>query len=654
MKRFYIYLIFFFNITIFTNAQVINLSSQDLVSMSLEELMNIKVSVSSVLGEEIFDTPSSVTIIDRSSIEKYNYSTVAEALQTVPGFEVLQTIIDRNVSTARGILQNFYANKVLILIDNIATWQPIYGEGYLERISINDVERIEVLKGPASVRYGSNAYTGVVNIILRKDKKNSVKGFGTVGISNIASAGISANYSLKDIKLFTSFNMESNEGELYSLKSAEGREFYDEKTYMYSNSTDLKNFNFIADYVNHSIHFNWFHYQHSFRGAHPSYISGGGQMVDNHGFLFNYKYNKKILDNFDVIGKVTYDYFKREFPLSIDKTNLVRLSGNRINSEVDFNYMLNNLNFEFGLDGDLRRSGGHETRNGVTDKLISSNLKNDENIFEWSAFTRLRYNYKNLSVLAGERYTNNKNFGDNVSAIISGVYSINYMHSLKLIYAESFRVPTMFELYFEHPTVVGNKNLEPETSTSYEAAYLFGSSNFFIQVLGYYASYENLIQRVAISSNQPNEYRNFSSFDGYGAEVEIKYDDPKVISGYLNYNYLAGDDEAEENNYRFVPDHTLSFGLSKNIKTLFISVNGKVISKVEGHLNKIDPQVELNLNLGYNQSLGKIKMRHIFSVKNITNNKMYIPEYIRQTPNINQLETADIGTSFIYSMFFEF
>jgi len=120
---------------------------EELFKLSLAELGQVKVSVSSSHEESLFQTPSSVTVIDRKTIEAYRYSNLKEVLETVPGLEVNQTIIDRNVPTARGILQNFYANKILILIDNIPTWQPIYGEGSIERININDVEKIEILKG---------------------------------------------------------------------------------------------------------------------------------------------------------------------------------------------------------------------------------------------------------------------------------------------------------------------------------------------------------------------------------------------------------------------------------------------------------------------------------------------------------------------------
>lgn len=91
--------------------------------------MNISIDVSSTEAVNIFNTPSNVTLIDRETILRYEYQAVAEAIRSVAGIEVLQSNIDRNIITSRGVLQNYYTNKVLIMINGISTWQPIYGSG---------------------------------------------------------------------------------------------------------------------------------------------------------------------------------------------------------------------------------------------------------------------------------------------------------------------------------------------------------------------------------------------------------------------------------------------------------------------------------------------------------------------------------------------
>jgi len=625
---------------------------KSLAEMTLQDLMRIKVNVSSVKAKNIFNTPSSVTIIDQSKIEKYNFQSIKEALETVPGMAVYQTIIDRNIPTSRGVLQNFYANKILILIDNIPTWQPIYGEGSIERININDVEKIEVLKGPASVLYGSNAYSGVINIILKNDTPNKIEGHGKIGLFYEYASGISYTNQKEDFIFFTSFHSEENQSKPYSIKNALGYEYNNEPSFKFSDFNDSKNFTLNTKYKKHSIMFNWFNYIHSFQGAHPSYLGGGGNNVNNMGILANYRFQDKIGNNLDFISNFTYDYFERFFPLSYDRVNMIDLAGDRTVGEVKFNYLKHGLNLEFGINGEIRKSFGHNTRNGITGKIIRHNLKNDDDVLEWSGFARINQSYKKLNFLVGGRYTNNINFGNNFSTRSSLLYSISKRQSIKLIFGQSFRVPTMFELYFDHPTVLGNDKLKPEICNSYEIAYLIGTQKYFLQILAYYAIYEDLIHRITPISGPPSQYQNEDQFNGYGTEIEMKFEDLWTFDGYINYNFIQGNNDELSNNYDFVPDHTISFGLYRDFKKLFVSSKGKYISSVKGHIKEIKPQISIDINVGFNSQLNNIDVRHVFSIMNITNSKMLTPEYIRLTPNINEITTNSFGRMISYSLLF--
>ncbi|NRB41086.1 MAG: TonB-dependent receptor [Pseudomonadales bacterium] len=616
--------------------------------------MSIKVSVSSVQEETIFDTPSTVTVIDRSSIEKYHFTSIEEALDTVAGFDIYQTIIDRNVATARGILQNFYANKILLLIDNIPTWQPIYGEGSLERININDVEKIEVLKGPASVLYGSNAYTGVVNIVLKKPQNNSLSSYARVGEGDLLAAGLSIYHQFEELSFFASIHSETQESDSYAFPNAAGFEFNGETHFDYTNYGQKNNISLGLGTNTHSLYFNQFIYDHSYLGIHPSYVGGGGKNVEHQGHLLNYKYQNALSKQTDIIASLTYEHYQRKFPISPDYSLELRLAGNRYASEIKFNYLKNPLNIEYGINSELRQSEGYNTFNGLTGEFVTSNLKDDDDVIEWSTFARFKYDIRDLSLLIGSRYTNNEKFGSNLSSRFSGVYTLQDNQSIKMIIGQSFRVPTMFELYFERPIIIGNPDLEPETSTSYELAYLYGGSHVFVQLLVYYSIYENLIQRQIPETGLPSQYQNANNFKGYGSEMELRYEHDATLSAYVNYNYVSGVDEDIDNNYRYVPDHTVSFGINKHFSYFSLSTKGKVISGVEGFLEEIPSQFIASINLSKAHSFRDMTLRHVFSIDNISNSKMLTPEYIRETENINELVTADFGTRYSYSIYIDF
>src|SRR5512133_3055628 len=110
----------------------VNTSEPDTsAGMSLEELLNLQVSieVASTKGDNLFTSPSTVTVISKDDIRKYGYSSITEALQTVAGLSVERTYLKRNLPTGRGVLQDHYANKVLILINGISAWNAVTGEG---------------------------------------------------------------------------------------------------------------------------------------------------------------------------------------------------------------------------------------------------------------------------------------------------------------------------------------------------------------------------------------------------------------------------------------------------------------------------------------------------------------------------------------------
>jgi outer membrane receptor protein involved in Fe transport len=628
---------------------------EKLFRITLEELLEMEIDVSSTRAEKVLHTPSTVTVVDREMIERYHFLSLAEALESVAGIEVYQTIIDKNVTTSRGVLQNFYANKILLMINNVPTWQPIYGDGHLERIDIQDVERIEILKGPASVLYGSNAYSGVINIVLKERKTTWVSAYGRAGARNLGGSGVNVHYNKSRLNLFISAGTHQEERKPYLFQAASPFPYNGALDFQHYEEYNRRNFNFRLNYKGHTLYLNNFYFQHTYLGAHPSYLGGAGTHVKNRGTLFNYRLDKHIGENIFLRGDLFYDYFERDFPLSADRVQMISIAGDRMAAQLKLNYdHSEHWGLELGGMIENRGSRGHDTVNGMDGSLIRHNLKEDENILEWSLFAQVGYKTKAFNLLVGTRYTGNRYFGDNVSSRVTGVIKLNKRSSIKVIWGQSFRVPTMFELYFDHPTVMGNRQLKPELSTSYELAYLVGGKRLFFQVLGYYGIYKNLIQRITLPTGPPSHYRNASLLKGYGAEVELRYQNPSLVNGFLNYNFIKGVDDETDNNYRFVPGHTFYFGLNKTFGRLFISSNGKLVSTAHGHLEDIKPQFRLDAHIGYTHTFYKIKLRHTLSVKNITASEMWIPEYIRKTPNINALPTAGFGRRLVYSVFVNF
>ncbi len=138
----------------------------ELKSMSLKALLDVQVVSAARHKQRAADSPRSVSVMTGEEIRRRNYRTVPEALSEMTGILVQET----NYGGGSPYIRGMVGNRVLILIDGIRLNSSIFRLGpvqYLNTIDIEQVERIEVVRGPGSVLYGSDALGGVINVITR-------------------------------------------------------------------------------------------------------------------------------------------------------------------------------------------------------------------------------------------------------------------------------------------------------------------------------------------------------------------------------------------------------------------------------------------------------------------------------------------------------
>ena len=165
--------------------------SVNLANLSLEELMNIetKVSLASRQSESLAQAPAAIFVITAEDIRRGGFSSIAEALRTVPGLYV--AIINRHWWTvsARGF-SDYVNNKMLVLIDGRSVYTPEFGGVYWDTqdFPLEDIAQIEIIRGPGGTLWGANAVNGVINIITKSPAE-------TQGVSATTSAGWNEGYT---------------------------------------------------------------------------------------------------------------------------------------------------------------------------------------------------------------------------------------------------------------------------------------------------------------------------------------------------------------------------------------------------------------------------------------------------------------------------
>ncbi|MBS1718042.1 MAG: TonB-dependent receptor plug domain-containing protein [Armatimonadetes bacterium] len=141
--------------------------------MSIEELMKIEVTSASKKTQPLNTAPAAITVITHDDIKRSGARSLAEALRLVPGIQIARTTQNYYAITARGFNNaNFdgsFGNKLLVLIDGRSIYIPYTSTVYWEvaDLLLEDVDRIEVIRGPGGSLYGANAVNGVINIITR-------------------------------------------------------------------------------------------------------------------------------------------------------------------------------------------------------------------------------------------------------------------------------------------------------------------------------------------------------------------------------------------------------------------------------------------------------------------------------------------------------
>jgi len=220
------------------NAQTKDSVSQ-LLHLSIESLMNIPIYSASKTSESTFEAPLSSSVVTRDQIKRAGCTSIMEALRLVPGVIVREQTNGNYDIHIRGLdnippnsnLIFFTSSTTLVMIDNYPVYNYLHGGTFWETlpIDLNDVEKIEVVRGPSAALYGPNAVSGVINIITRKPDKEGLYSVANAlaGSYNSIIANASVGYKRTDkISAVISGNFQN--------RNRTGSDYYDPFTGKYT------------------------------------------------------------------------------------------------------------------------------------------------------------------------------------------------------------------------------------------------------------------------------------------------------------------------------------------------------------------------------------------------------------------------------------
>lgn len=466
-----------------------------------------------------------ITIISKEDILNSTALNVADLLQQFTGVDVRRKGID-------GMQSDLYIrggsfDQTLILIDGIKTEDPQSGHHTMNiMIPIENIERIEVIKGPAARVFGQNAFTGAINIVTKKNITTQLKavvGHGSFHTSNIALTG---GLNLKNSAHQVHISRSVSDGYRYNTDFTNQNYFIKSKF-----NTNKTPFDVIAMFMERKFGANGFY-------ASPDFID---QYEETQTSLIGM--STSILKNkFTIKPKVYWKrgqdmyLFLRDNPDFFRNLHITNKLGGEINTMYDS---------KFGLTGfgvDLARV------------YISSNNLGDHDRTMVTAFLEHRLQLLNdrIDIIPGVAVNYFSDFGFHAFPGIDLGYAINDQFKVYGNIGYTYRIPTYTDLYYTSPTTEGNDSLNPEKALAEELGLKYNNDKITANFTLFYRDANNLIDYVKEHEEDKWSAENLAQVITKGIETEIHYIFNMFnYSQNLKFGYTFLEDDIKKQNISF-------------------------------------------------------------------------------------------------------
>jgi outer membrane receptor protein involved in Fe transport len=571
-------------------------------AMDLEELMNTKVTIATKSEQPLNESPSTISVITSEDIKNMGARQLEDILQTIPGFEITMVLNSYYSAGIRGVRDGRQTSKLLVMIDGTPVNQLFYGcaiyFGY--DFNIDNIERIEIIRGPGSALYGRNAFSGVINIITRKNHPgNNLMVKGTLGTFNTRMASAYYGYSKNKFdvsiaakKVFTEFSDEEFNGKKYDLNR---------------NTLAL---NAIIKYGSFTLAGNFYDLRYMVLNSYITHIPGFYSLTYANDLNAKvsvmtklYGHNARYAEDIEQLAPgiaPSYPlglYFNPQF-----KEYIYGIESNWNIRFNEFNDLL------VGLQADLH---------GVYDVIIKSNAdsistrpvaipghgRDDLVLYEPGWFKNNGHTYQNIAFLAqdiwrpmnklsitiGARFDFNSQIGSQINPRLGIVYEPVKNSSIKVLYGRAYRAPGPREQYATFGFAYGNENLKPEVINTFELAGVYRFKNFSNALNLYWNNLNDLIYApIGTEINPDFMYHNIGKNVSKGIEYESKLVLGKRFQSFLNASYTISENTVILNGTDSVYNHPdvapfkLNVGISYQFyKHFFWNLNMFYRSKME-------------------------------------------------------------------------
>lgn len=494
-----------------------------------------------------------VTIIDQKMISNHAGQSISELLNTQAGFFI------NGANNAPGTNQDFYfrgagSGSMLVVIDGTPVFDPsqINNSFDLNSIMLDQVEKIEILKGGQSSIWGSDAVAGVIQIFLKKGSKkkvavNASAAYGTYNTFQ-SSAGISG--MVKDLGYTVQYNYIKSNGFPAAYDSTGSKDFKNdgfeqnslkaELNYKINNQVSVNAFNNFNIYRN-DLAAGAFTDEKDYTAKNSNNLSGVSLQYKKKDFAWNlsgsYQQAKRTFVNDSTYISSPYSkYYSGKY---IGNTSTLETFGNKKFTE--------NLQLVGGAQYIHQNTDQSFFSTGIFGPYKSSLGKDSASINQASVYASLLLmDISGFNFEVGGRINHHSIYGTNATYTINPSWNIDANSKLFVNISSAYKIPSLYQLYSDY----GNKSLKPESSTTYELGFLSQSSDRKMSVR--FAAFKRDTKNLIIFSTDPvtyfSQYINRDVQHDYGFEMESMIQ--LASFGKWNNNFSFVDGQGMENNVK--------------------------------------------------------------------------------------------------------
>lgn len=567
---------------------------RELAKMSLEDLMNLKVVTASKTIQKTSEAPAIVTVITADDIQKLGATSLEDLLRIVPGFDSMKRA---EVPTINYSVRGLPLAKIKFLINGYELANlsdaPNY---YMAFFPIEIIKRIEIIRGPGSALYGTNAFNAVIQIFTQDGNDESEVGlevgsynsirpsiaytvnkdnfstyiyadiFKTDGSSELIEKDFASRIFSPELSSTPGYTTNNADGGFLTIHSSLNKLTLD----IFATSLNLKEpvgrtFSLVDDGNIKAEAYNvGLSYETPFRNKNGIFSIKGYQYYHSHDFLyemFNEEISEVVFHNspgYQLLANPTISLQQTGIEVGMQyqlspTLNIVAGSSFEYQNQYDIKHSAtyNTTPIDITFDGTIYPPGASFGSKRDITELANWNEEKQRDVFATFAQCTLDIkkaigleNLYSAAITIGARYDYYSDVGKSINPRFGLVVAPTEKLYFKGLYGSAFYAPVMLSLYSKNnPVQIANPNLGPENIDTYElSAGYYLTNSIMVSVTGFYSKINDYVYRYLPHGESITTWKNIGKLTAQGVEAEFTMRFPEGHSGFFNMTYQTLDD----------------------------------------------------------------------------------------------------------------